>query len=143
MLTGKLAIDDNLASVGQMLAESLKLPHATVISKLDVGDSLTAEREVEGGSKEILSLQRPAVIGANKGLNTPRYASLPGIMKAKKKTLKEHSLSSLGLDASQSKMKHSSFALPADKPPVKMLDGDAATQAKSLANFLRNEAKVL
>jgi electron transfer flavoprotein beta subunit len=143
VLTGKLAIDDNLASVGQMLAEALQLPHATVVSKLEVGDSLTAEREVEGGSKEILSLQKPALIGANKGLNTPRYASLPGIMKAKKKTLKEHSLASLGVDASQAKVKHVAFALPADKPPVKMLEGDAATQAKSLAGFLRNEAKVL
>jgi electron transfer flavoprotein beta subunit len=64
-------------------------------------------------------------------------------MKAKKKTLKEHSLASLGVDASQAKVKHVAFALPADKPPVKMLEGDAATQAKSLAGFLRNEAKVL
>lgn len=143
VLTGKLAIDDNVAGVSQILAEFLEVPHATVISKLEFADSnVTVEREVEGGSREIIQLQLPAVIAANKGLNMPRYASLPGIMKAKKKTIKELSLETLGLKL-ENKTKYSAFQLPAEKPAVKMLQGDAATQAAQLAKLLREEAKVL
>ena len=90
IFTGKLAIDDNAASVSQMLAEYLKIPHATVVTKFEhQGDKAIVEREIEGGSRELIQMYLPAVIGANKGLNMPRYASLPGIMKAKKKTIKE------------------------------------------------------
>ncbi len=143
VMTGKLAIDDNLASVGQMLAEALGIPHATVISKLEQGDTLIAEREVEGGTKEIVQLNKPALIAANKGLNMPRYPSLPGIMKAKKKIIKELTLDSLGVSAADARTKHTAFKLPPDKPAVKMIDGDPATQAKTLATLLRQEAKVL
>ncbi len=143
VFTGKLAIDDNLASVSQMLAENLAIPHATVISKLEQGDSLIAEREVEGGTKEIIQLTRPALVAANKGLNMPRYPSLPGIMKAKKKVIKELTLESLGVTVADQRTKHSNFQLPPDKPPVRMIDGDAATQSKTLATLLRQEAKVL
>lgn len=144
VLTGKLAIDDNASAVSQMLAEHLQMPHATVISKFELADKVvTVEREVEGGSREVLEVQLPAVIAANKGLNTPRYASLPGIMKAKKKQLKEHELSDLGVTESDTKSVYSEFRLPAEKPPVKFIDGDAATQAKELARLLREEAKVL
>lgn len=144
ILTGKLAIDDNASAVSQMLAEFLGLPHATVISKLELsGTELTVEREVEGGTKEILSLQLPAVIAANKGLNTPRYASLPGIMKAKKKTLKDYDLASLGVTESDTKSFYSDYELPPEKPPVKFIEGDPATQAKELSRLLREEAKVI
>ncbi|MDX9731960.1 MAG: electron transfer flavoprotein subunit beta/FixA family protein [Bdellovibrionales bacterium] len=143
IFTGKLAIDDNLASVSQMVAEFLAIPHATVISKLEVGDQLTAEREVEGGTKEVLQLSKPALIAANKGLNMPRYPSLPGIMKAKKKPIKELTLESLGVSASDARTKHLNYQLPAEKPAVKMIEGDAAAQAKTLATLLRQEAKVL
>lgn len=147
IMTGKLAIDDNLASVSQMLAENLGIPHATVISKLEQGasptDRLVAEREVEGGTKEIVELTKPALIAANKGLNMPRYPSLPGIMKAKKKVIKELTLDGLGVGASDARTKHMNFQLPPEKPPVKMIEGDAATQAKTLATLLRQEAKVI
>jgi electron transfer flavoprotein beta subunit len=147
VITGKLAIDDNLASVGQMLAEALGIPHATVISKLEHGagsdDPVIAEREVEGGTKEITQLTKPALIAANKGLNMPRYPSLPGIMKAKKKVIKELTLEGLGVSSADARTKHFNFQLPPDKPPVKMIDGDSATQSKTLATLLRQEAKVL
>jgi electron transfer flavoprotein beta subunit len=143
ILTGKLALDDNSSAVSQMLAEFLKIPHVTVVSKLTTTEaSATAERETEGGTKEIFELSLPAVIGATKGLNTPRYASLPGIMKAKKKVIKEYDFAGLGVTA-QNKIKYSAYKLPADKPPVNMIAGDASEQAKSLASLLRNEAKVL
>jgi electron transfer flavoprotein beta subunit len=143
VFTGKLAIDDNLSAVSQMLAESLQIPHTTVVAKLEIGDLMVAEREIEGGTKEIVQLMRPALIGANKGLNMPRYPSLPGIMKAKKKIIKELTLDGLGLASAQAAFKHTAFQLPAEKPPVKMLEGDAAAQSKTLATLLRQEAKVL
>ncbi|MBX3041171.1 MAG: electron transfer flavoprotein subunit beta/FixA family protein [Bdellovibrionaceae bacterium] len=139
ILTGKLAIDDNASSVGQMLAENLNAPHMTVVSKLSYeGEKITVERDIEGGAKEVAQLMLPAVIGANKGLNMPRYASLPGIMKAKKKVLKEIDFSAL-----DAKTKMVNFSLPAEKPPVKIIPGDSAQQVSSLVQLLRDEAKVL
>lgn len=143
ILTGKLAIDDNAASVPQILAEILGIPHVSVVSKLTVGETLTAEREIEGGAREVFTVTGPCVIAANKGLNTPRYASLPGIMKAKKKPLKEISLADTGVQASQLKVRLKDFRLPPEKPAVKMISGDASTQAKELVRLLLEEAKVL
>jgi electron transfer flavoprotein beta subunit len=144
ILTGKLAIDDNASAVSQMLAENLNLPQATVISKLEVGDTTAiAEREVEGGTREVLELKGPAVIAANKVLNMPRYASLPGIMKAKKKVIKELTLDAVGASASEIRVRYKNYQLPPDKPAVKMLAGDAAAQSHELATLLRNEAKVI
>lgn len=144
ILTGKLAIDDNAASVSQMLAEKLTVPHATVITKLELGDgTLTAERESEGGTREILQLRMPSVVAANKGLNLPRYASLPGIMKAKKKVIKEVSLESLGVSLGEQKIRYKNYQLPPEKPPVKMLSGDAATTSQTLVKLLREEAKII
>lgn len=144
IFTGKLAIDDNASSVSQMLAEFLGTPHATVVSKFTLSpEGVTVERDIEGGAKEIISMKSPAVIGANKGLNTPRYASLPGIMKAKKKVLKEIDFNTLNIPATDIKVKYSQFSLPAEKPPVKMLTGDSAHQVSELVTLLRDEAKVL
>lgn len=146
VLTGKLAIDDNASSVPQMLAEHLKLPHATVVSKLsEENGNWVAEREVEGGAREIVQLNGPAVIAANKGLNTPRYASLPGIMKARKKPVNELTFTDLdmGGDSAAQAIKLVDFQLPPEKPPVKMLSGNSQAQAAELVNLLLNEAKVL
>ena len=144
IFAGQLAIDDNASSVGQQLAENLDLPHSTVVSKLEVGDnSWLVERDTEGGTKEVIQLTGPSVIGANKGLNTPRYASLPGIMKAKKKPLKEVEFSSLGLSSDDTKVRFKDFQLPPEKPAVKILSGELAAQAKELTQLLREEAKVL
>jgi len=144
IFTGKLAIDDNASSVSQMLAEFLGTPHATVVSKFTMTpEGVTVERDVEGGAKEVLGMTPPAVIAANKGLNTPRYASLPGIMKAKKKVLKEIDSSTLNISAADTKVKYSHFSLPPEKPPVKMLSGDSAQQVAELVKLLRDEAKVL
>jgi electron transfer flavoprotein beta subunit len=144
ILTGKLAIDDNASSVSQMVAEHLKIPHATVVSKLEVGDATaTAERETEGGTREVSQLKYPAVIAANKGLNMPRYASLPGIMKAKKKVIKELTLDAVGASASDIRIRFKGYQMPPEKPAVKNLSGDAAEQARTLVKLLREEAKVI
>jgi electron transfer flavoprotein beta subunit len=143
IFAGKLAIDDNAASVPQIVAEFLNVPHVTVASKFTAGAQFQVEREIEGGAREVFELQGPCVIAANKGLNTPRYASLPGIMKAKKKPLKEIALSDLGFSIDKMKVRLKDFQLPPEKPSVKMLSGDAATQAKELVRLLMDEAKVL
>ena len=143
IFTGKVAIDDNAASVSQMLAEYSQIPHTTVVTKFAVeGDKIQVEREAEGGQRELVQMQTPAVVGANKGLNMPRYASLPGIMKAKKKVIKDLALDALGLK-NEPQLKSLGLELPAEKPPVKMLTGDLPAQISSLVQLLRDEAKVL
>ncbi len=143
VFTGKLAIDDNGSSVSQMIAEFLNIPHATVISKLERGSgTMTVEREIEGGTKETLEMKGAFVLAANKGLNTPRYASLPGIMKAKKKTIKEYSWGDLGVTANDIKVRFKNLEMPPEKPAVKMIEGSPEEQAKTLVGLLMNEAKV-
>ncbi|HEY2256139.1 MAG TPA: electron transfer flavoprotein subunit beta/FixA family protein, partial [Variovorax sp.] len=89
VILGKQAIDDDANQTGQMLAALANLPQATFASKVEVaGDKVNVTREVDGGL-ETISLTLPAVITTDLRLNEPRYASLPGIMKARKKELKE------------------------------------------------------
>ncbi len=144
VFTGKLAIDTNQSSVPQMVAEFLEIPHTSVVSKFEAAaENLTVERDVDGGSKEVVQMVAPALVSANKGLNMPRYASLPGIMKAKKKIIKEVEFSSLGIAGTEQKVKYTGYSLPAEKPAVKLLAGDAAAQVSQLISALRDEAKVL
>ncbi len=144
IFTGKLSIDGSFSSTGPMLAELLKIPHVSVVSSIEYsGASLAVKREVEGGSTETYSVPVPALLAANKGLNKPRFASLPGIMKAKKKPMKELSLADLGVSATSVKVKLSNYELPKDRPACKMISGDPQQQAKELVRLLREEAKVL
>ena len=144
VFTGKLAIDNNQSSVPQMVAEFLSIPHTTVVSKFEAqAESVTVERDVEGGAKEVIQMMNPSLVAANKGLNMPRYASLPGIMKAKKKVIKEIEFSSLGIAATDQKVKYVGYTLPPEKPAVKLLAGDANAQVSDLIKLLRDEAKVL
>lgn len=139
IFTGKMAIDDNQSSVPQMVAEFLNIPHTSVVSKFEAnGENVVVERDTEGGSKEIVQMMAPALVAANKGLNMPRYASLPGIMKAKKKVIKE-----IEATNADNKVKFSQFSFPADKAPVKMIAGDAVKQAQDLVHLLREESKVI
>lgn len=143
IFTGKLAIDDNASAVSQMVAEFLNIPHTTVVSKFSLNaENIVVERDAEGGSREVVQMQATAVVAANKGLNMPRYASLPGIMKAKKKTIKEIDGAGL-LAGSNNKLKTTLIELPAEKPAVKLLTGDSSAQVSALVDALRNEAKVL
>lgn len=143
VLVGKIAIDDNASLVGPMLAELLDIPHITVVSKITPsGDDFTVERDIEGGAKEIIISTGATLFAANKGLNTPRYASLPGIMKAKKKIIKEVDFQSLGINQS-SKLEIVKIELPAEKSAAQILGGDPAEQTLTLVKKLREEAKVI
>ncbi|ECP2019022.1 electron transfer flavoprotein subunit beta/FixA family protein, partial [Salmonella enterica] len=100
ILLGKQAIDDDCNQVGQMLAALLDLPQATNVSEITISDnSLTAVREVDGGL-ETLNLSLPAVLTTDLRLNTPRNISLPNVIKAKKKPVKEIDFDSLGINPS-------------------------------------------
>lgn len=149
VLCGKQAIDDDNMHVGTMVAELLSWPHVNVVNKLVLnGATATAEREVEGGQVEAYEFSLPAVIGANKSLNSPRYASLPGIMKAKKKPLDKKSVGDLGLDGaklkSETKVVVESFAYPPQKPPGKVFKGEEIeVMVDKVVKLLREEAKVL
>lgn len=143
VFTGKMAIDDQMGAVSQYLAEFLQIPHSTGVVKFSTENSLTTvEREIEGGAREILELTGPCLIACTKGLNTPRYASLPGIMKAKKKPIKELTLSALNV-VSAAKIRLSDYKLPDEKPKGQILSGDPAEQAKQLVNLLHEQAKVI
>jgi electron transfer flavoprotein beta subunit len=146
ILCGKQAIDDDMGATFGYVAEFLNWPSASIIVKCDLSADLKSaklEREVEGGSKHIIDTPLPAVIAVQKGINTPRYASLPGIMKAKKKEIKTYALADLGLGSETARTQIGDYKLPPEKPPGKKITGDAAAQAKELVKLLREEAKVI
>lgn len=146
IFAGKQAIDDDQCAMVSYVAECMDVPSASVIVKCDIGaDKKTATLEQEGdsGSKNVIAISLPAVIGVNKGINTPRYASLPGIMKAKKKEIKTYALADLGLGSEGAKTEDSDYQLPPERAAGKKIAGDAAAQAKELVRLLREEAKVI
>ncbi|HVJ64553.1 MAG TPA: electron transfer flavoprotein subunit beta/FixA family protein [Bdellovibrionota bacterium] len=144
VFAGKQAIDDDALAVPQMVAEFLGWGRATVVSSLEVsGDKLVAKRSADGGNVETYELAKPALIAANKGLNTPRYASLPGIMKAKKVAVDAVSLSDLGLSIGDAKVEIGGFEVPPEKSAGKMFTGSAQEVAAQIVKALREEAKVI
>ena len=151
IFTGQRGIDEDAGLVGATLAEFLDIPHLSVIVKVDVaedGKSVQVHRPVEGQTLVIES-SLPALITAQKGLNEPRYASLPGIMKAKKKPLEEKTLADLGLDAAEfgegaRKLQILELTPPPQREAGKMVEGETPEEkAKELARLLREEAKVI
>jgi electron transfer flavoprotein beta subunit len=141
---GKEALDDGAAQVPQLVAAYLGIPSVTVVCGIEYnGNTLKCKREIEGGSFEMVEVSAPAVLSAHKGLNEPRYATLPNIMKAKKKEVRAVKLADIGVSASDQKIKNKNLQLPPPKQAGKKIDGDAAAQAHALAQALRNEAKVI
>ena len=146
IFSGKQAIDDDQASLFGYVAEFLYMPSVSVVVKCDIAadkKSFKAEREVEGGTKHIIESPIPAVIAVNKGINSPRYASLPGIMKAKKKEIKGYAMADLGLGSETARTKDSGYSLPPERKAGIKISGDAAAQVKELVRLLREEAKVI
>ncbi len=147
---GKQAIDDDLAQVPSILGEMLGIPTVTNVQKFEMaGDKkVRVHRQVEGGL-DVIELQLPAIFTATKGLNEPRYPSLPGIMKAKKKPLKTLSLSDLGLSEDQvgskgALIKVVKYSLPPMRQAGKIVDGETPEEkAAKLVKLLREEAKVI
>ena len=137
IILGKQAIDDDMSATGQMLAALLNWPQGTFASKLEIaGDNLTVTREVDGGL-ETVALTLPAVVTTDLRLNEPRYASLPNIMKARKKIIDTVKPADLGVDPTPRLI-----VLTVAEPPKRQ----AGVKVKSVAELvdkLRNEAKVI
>lgn len=142
---GKQAIDDDAAQVGPMVAELLGLPQVTVVEKFELSADKTSakvRRTVGGGAAEIYNVTFPALIACDKGMNTPRYASLPGIMKAKTKPVAAKPISEL-LGAEQPLVALSTYAPPPPRPAGRILSGELKDQVAELVKALREEAKVI
>lgn len=144
VFTGKEAIDDGAAQTSQLTAEYFGIPYATVVLNVEYGaSSIKCKREIEGGAFEMLEITLPALIAAQKGLNEPRYASLPNIMKAKKKEVKAMKAADVGVTDADQKIKYKNLQLPPPKQAGKKIAGDPAAQAKELVRLLHEEAKVV
>ena len=139
VLMGKQAIDDDSNVVGQMLAEMLGWGQATFASEIKFSDdnsSAVVTREIDGGLEDV-EVQMPAIITADLRLNEPRYASLPGIMKARKKELKEIPIADLGIDQTVQVKTHKI------SPPAERQAGKRVETVEELVDLLHTEAKAI
>ncbi|MDA0764471.1 MAG: electron transfer flavoprotein subunit beta/FixA family protein [Proteobacteria bacterium] len=137
MILGKQAIDDDMNATGQMISALLNWPQATFASKVEITDKIAkVSREVDGGTENI-EITLPAVITTDLRLNEPRYASLPNIMKAKKKTINEIKIDDLKIDITQ---KLETLKV---EEPSKREAGIMVKTVKELFDKLQNEAKVI
>jgi len=139
VLMGKQAIDDDANQAGQMLAALLDWPQATFASQVELAADQTSVqviREIDGGL-ETVGFSLPGIITADLRLNEPRYASLPGIMKARKKEIKEIPVAELGIDISPRLKIHKV------DPPTKKEAGKKVETVQELLNLLHTEAKVI
>ena len=151
IFAGQRGVDDDMGLVGATLADFLDIPQLSIIVKVEVsedGKSVKVHRPVEGQIMVIES-SLPVLITAQKGLNEPRYATLPGIMKAKKKPLEEKTLEDLGLNPSEfgegaRKLKIMEITPPPQREAGKIVDGETPEEkAAELTRLLHEEAKVI
>ena len=151
VLTGSQSDDQGFGATGTVVAGELGWPHAWLVMGVEVeegGAALKVTREMESGLNEIFRVRTPAVIEVQAGINHPRYASLKGIMAAKKKEIAERTPAEIGLDdgavgAAGARLEVVSVAFPESGRGAQILTGDAAAAAKELVGKLRNEARVI
>ena len=137
IILGKQAIDDDMSATGQMLAALLGWPQATFASKVEIADgTMTVTREVDGGL-ETVSMKLPAIVTTDLRLNEPRYASLPNIMKARKKPIDNKKPADLGVDTAPR------LTVLKVAEPAKRKAGQKVGSVEELVSKLRNEAKVI
>lgn len=143
ILGGKTAVDTEGGQTLYRLAAEMTYPVVNEVVKLDIsGDRVVVEKEVGGGTRQVIEMGLPAVIGATKGLNEPRYPKFPDIMKAKKKEIKTIELADLDLKAaSQASALVSLEAVP-ERSAAKILAGSLSDQVDELVEILKNQEKV-
>ncbi|RDW16280.1 electron transfer flavoprotein subunit beta [Oceanobacillus arenosus] len=145
IFAGNVAIDEASGQVGPRVADLLGIPYVTTITSITIdGTKVTIEKDVEG-DVEVIETTMPLLVTCQQGLNDPRYPSLPGIMKAKKKPLEELELDDLDLEEAdvEAKTKTIEIFLPPAKAAGRVLVGDVTDQVKELVGLLKNEAKVI
>ena len=151
VLTGLQSDDQGFAQVGVILAERLGLPHATIIMEVQIESPSTGsgqagvrvKRELEGGWFQWVAMPLPALLTIQSGINQLRYATLKGIMAAKKKEIRKVGPPSLPSGASVAKQKIVSLYVPEKSKKTQILSGSPAEAAKELVKRLRDEARVL
>ncbi|MBT2582465.1 electron transfer flavoprotein subunit beta/FixA family protein [Planococcus sp. ISL-109] len=145
ILAGNVAIDGGSGQVGPRVADLLGINYVTTITSLEIdGDTVKIIRDIEGDAEE-LETSLPLLVTAQQGLNEPRYPSLPGIMKAKKKPLEELELDDLDIDEEDVEAKTQTLEvyLPPKKQAGRILEGEIPSQVSELVSLLRSEAKVI
>ena len=151
VLTGSQSADTGFGATGSIVAGHLGWPHAWLVMGVELedgGGSLKVTREMESGLNELLRIELPAVIEVQAGINRPRYASLRGIMQAKRKEIASPGPDELGLDPQQvgeagSRLEVLSVSFPQSGDGAKMLEGEPDAVARELVELLQREAKVL
>ncbi|MGN8646647.1 electron transfer flavoprotein subunit beta/FixA family protein [Gracilibacillus sp. HCP3S3_G5_1] len=144
ILGGYFSVDNGAGQVAIRLAQLLDLPHVGSITKLAISDGIAkADRDAEGDLEQV-EVTLPAVFTAQQGLNEPRYPSLPGIMKAKRKPFKQLTLDDLDIAEAElpPKTARTAISLPPQKKAGQILQGETAEQVKELVAKLRHDAKV-
>lgn len=143
---GRQAVDDDMGVVGGVVAEKLQMPFVSLVNKFELLEdkkTVRVTRQSEGG-EEVIEVALPCVLSAQKGLNDPRYPSLAGMMKAKKKEIEEVDALTLIPDIMQSvKSEMVRLEPPPPRPPGRMLKGTPEEMVKELVRALREEAKVI
>ncbi|MEH7013267.1 electron transfer flavoprotein subunit beta/FixA family protein [Neobacillus niacini] len=144
ILSGNLGVDYGSGQVGPRLAEELDIAQVTTITYMEInGETAIIERDVEG-DKELVEVSLPVLVTAQQGLNEPRYPSLPGIMKAKKKPIERLEIDDLDFDDDiKAKTTVMETYFPPQKNAGRILNGDLKEQVTEIANLLHSEAKVL
>ncbi len=144
ILTGLQSDDAGFGQTGVVLAELLSLPHTSLVMEIQVLDQkLKIKRELESGWFQYIELPRPAVLTIQSGLAAIRYATIKGIMAAKKKPQQEISATSLGVDLAQSPVTFHKLYMPVKTKKTQILTGAAKDVARQLAEKLKKEAKVI
>ena len=140
---GQRAVDDDSGVVSSAVAEMMNLPQLSVVTKLEVADGKAKAQSPVEGETLVLEAALPVVISAGRGLNEPRYASLPGIMKAKKKPFESKSFADLGIER-EDKLEILSLMPPAERAPGRAIEGETPGElAANLAKALKEEARVI
>jgi electron transfer flavoprotein beta subunit len=146
IIAGQRAVDDDAYLAGQAVAENLKIPAVNLVVKEEIADGkIQCHRTVEGGTV-VLEAPLPALITTQRGLNEPRYTSLPGIMKAKKKPIDVKTIADLGIDPADLAPKAKILALkkPPERGGGRIIEGETpAEKAQALVTALKEEAKVI
>jgi len=148
ILTGAQAADDGFAAVGPMLAELLGIPHATLVKKEEIMDGrVRVHRELEGGLEEVVELELPALLTIQTGINEPRYVSIMGIRRARKKPLEVLSLADIGMSPDEvgpagSWLEVEELFLPPAERVAEILPGSPAEEAAKLLEILRSRGLI-
>ncbi|NVM21998.1 MAG: electron transfer flavoprotein subunit beta/FixA family protein [Desulfobacterales bacterium] len=149
LIAGQRAVDDDSYQVPAAVAEFVGVPQVSMVVKQEIGGGkIRCERTVEGGTV-VVEADLPALFTTQKGINEPRYASLPGIMKAKKKPLAKKTLADLGIDPGEvgsagAKCKVKSLSFPPERSAGRIIEGETVeAKAAELVRLLREEAKVI